>query len=340
MISTLPHSYKAVALVLILLGAMIMGISIFKYYTTIRLAQSFGTRTTRKAAKWYKLHHLFMVFFLFGYLIVFLAIIYEIKIIGDFFTSLIFFGGALFVLIGIILQARMLKSIKTQHSRLKIKNEQLTQIENATIYTLASLAEIRDSETGQHIIRTSMYAKVLAEELQSNPAYSQFLTTSKIEEIAKAAPLHDIGKVGVKDSILNKTDKLTKDEFEQIKNHCEYGAQILERATRNINFYSYFPLAVDLVRSHHEKWDGSGYPQGLKGHQIPLPAQLMSVADVYDALVTKRCYKAAFSHEKACQIIESESGKQFCPDIVEAFKNSKDIFKKIAETMPDEQPTT
>lgn len=336
MISLFPLSYKIIALALILLGAIIMGVSIFKYYTTIRLAQSFGGRTTRKATRWYKLHHLFMVFFLFGYLVVFLAILYDIKIIGDFFTSLIFFCGALFVLIGIILQARMLKSIKTQHTRLKVKNEQLTQVENATIHTLASLAEIRDSETGQHIIRTSMYVKVLAEELSLNPTYKEFLTTNRIDEIVKAAPLHDIGKVGVRDSILNKTDKLTKDEFDAIKKHCEYGAQILEKATKNIDFYSYFPLAIDLVRSHHEKWDGSGYPQGLKGDQIPLPAQLMSVADVYDALITKRCYKAAFSHEKACRIIEAESGKQFSADLVEAFINSADVFKQISATMPDE----
>lgn len=336
MLSTFPDNYEIIALTLIFLGSIIMGVSIFKYYTTIHLAQSFGGKITRKAARWYKLHHLFMVFFLFGYLVVFLAILYEVKIIDDVFTSLIFFCGALFVLIGIILQTRMLKSIKTQHTRLKIKNEQLSQIENATIYTLASLAEIRDSETGQHIIRTSMYAKVLAEELSLNPAYSQFLTLAKIEEIAKAAPLHDIGKVGIRDSVLNKTEQLTELEFEAIKKHCEYGSQILERATENITFYSYFTLAIDLVRSHHEKWDGSGYPRGLKGNQIPLAAQLMSVADVYDALVAKRCYKTAFSHDKACTIIEEGKGKQFSPDLIDAFKKSKDVFRQISRTMPDQ----
>lgn len=157
---------KIVAIILIALGSLIMALSIVKYYSTIRLAEGFLDSKEKNATRWYKTHHLLMVFFLFGYIIVLGAVYNDIKIVSDFFTSIIFFFGAAFVLIGILLQSRMLKSIKQQHMRLEEKNDHLRQLEDATIYALSYLAEIRDFETGKHIERTSQYVRVLTETLR------------------------------------------------------------------------------------------------------------------------------------------------------------------------------
>lgn len=326
---------KVVSMLLIIVGALIMAISIIKYYSTIRLAESFLGSNAKTATRWYKTHHLLMVFFFFGYIVVIGAVYNDIKLVSDVFTSIIFFFGATFVLIGILLQSRMLKSIKQQHKRLAEKNEQLRQLEDATIYALAYLAEIRDFETGKHIERTSQYVRVLTETLRENPHYTDYLSPSYVEDIVKAAPLHDIGKVGVRDSILTKPGKLTLEEYEEMKTHCKLGADILKIAESKVNFESYFSLARQLVMSHHERWDGCGYPEQLKGNEIPLSAQIMAVADVYDALTSERYYKKAFSHDKSCQIITEESGKQFAPDVVAAFTQAKDIFTLIAAASPD-----
>jgi len=307
-----------------------MLVSIFKYHSTIRLAQSFLRGGRNRATAWYKVHHLLMVFFLIGYVVVLLSMMWDIRITSDIFTSIIFFFGAGFVLIGILLQSRMLTSIKQQHRSLSEKNRQLSRIEDANIYTLAYLAEIRDEETGLHIERTAQYVNILAQKLSESPKYSSHLTRRYINDVTKSATLHDIGKVGIPDAILKKTGTLTPEEFNTIKLHCEYGANILKIAEGKINFESYLTLAIQLVMYHHEKWDGSGYPEQLKGDEIPLSAQIMALADVYDALRSERCYKKGFSHEKAYHIILEEKEKHFAPDIVEAFIHSEQKFKDIS----------
>lgn len=322
-------------MLLILFGAIIMLLSICKYHSTIHLAQSFIGFAKKKATAWYKIHHLLMIFFLFGYLAILFLIAMNIRLANDLFTGVIFFFGAGFVYIGIVLQTRMLRSIKKQHQELIRKNKNLGQVEDATIYALASLAEMRDEETGKHIERTSKYVRLLSENLSKTPNYSNHLTFRYIEDLAKAAPLHDIGKVGVPDAILRKPGKLTDDEFERMKQHSVYGANVLKEAEKKLKIDSYFSLAIPLVMSHHERWDGSGYPQQLKGDAIPLSAQIMAVADVYDALRSKRCYKQGMSHKKSCTIIFEEKGKHFSPDVVEAFRRVSADFETISNDLAD-----
>lgn len=275
-----------------------------------------------------------MCFFLVGYLVVLFSILLDIRIIGVFFTGVIFFFGAVFVFLGILLQSDMLVSIKQRHEKIICQNKQLIQTENVTIFALAYQAEIRDQETGKHLERTSKYVKLIAEELWRTPKYRS-LKHDYISNIVKSAPLHDIGKVGIPDYILKKPGKLTEEEFEIIKKHCEYGANILKTAERKLDFESYLIVAVKLVMSHHERWDGKGYPHALKEDEIPLSARIMALADVYDALRSKRCYKKAFSHEESCVIIRSEKGKQFDPDVTDAFLRIEKIFLQVSETMSD-----
>lgn len=322
--------HKVVVITLILAGAGVMLVSIIKYHSTIRLAQTFLATSRYPAALWYRVHHWLMIFFLLGYVVVLFSIVSDIRITSDVFTAIIFFFGAAFVLIGILLQANMLKSIKRQHQKVLNKNLQLSHIEDANIYTLAYLAEIRDSETGKHIERTAQFVKLIAESLSRLPKYSSYLTPRYIDDIVKSAPLHDIGKVGVPDAILKKPGKLDADEFETIKLHCEYGANVLKIAEKKLNFESYLTLAIQLVMYHHERWDGNGYPEGLKGEAIPLSAQIMAIADVYDALRSERCYKEGFTHEKSREIILQEKGKHFSPDIVTAFLQTEETFKQIS----------
>lgn len=322
---------KLFPILFILVGAVIMMMSIIKYYSTLSLAQSFEQKAlSRVGLRWYKTHHLLMFFFFIGYILVLITLTKDVQIVGELFISLIFLFGAGFVFIGILLQNKLLTSVKTQNHELLEKNAQLNQVQDANIFTLAYLAEIRDTETGKHIERTSLYVKELVSQLQTLPKYRDHLTTQYITDIVKSAPLHDIGKVGVEDAILKKEGKLTEKEFEAIKRHCEYGANILKIAEHKVDFQSYLTLAIPLVRSHHERWDGNGYPDGLKTDQIPLSAQIMAVADVYDALRSNRCYKKSFSHEKSLKIIQNDKGTHFAPDVVDAFLQVENTFKEIS----------
>lgn len=326
-------SLKYLSLLLVGTGALILGLSIIKYHRIIILTQSFGEESRRKWVLWQKVHHLLMVFFFCGYIGVFIATLNDVVFAGELFSSLIFFFGAAFVFIGIFLQVTMFSSIKSKHEQLNRKNVQLSQAEDATIYALAYLAEMRDQETGRHIERTSQYVRVLVEELGRMPQYEGHIDAKYIEDLVKAAPLHDIGKVGVPDEVLQKPGKLTQMEFELIKKHPDYGADVLVRAEKKLNFQSYLEIGVQLVRYHHEKWDGSGYPAGIAGNAIPLSAQIMAVADVYDALRSERCYKKAFSHEEACAIIQEGSGSHFSPDLVDVFLRNEAIFNQICVSL-------
>jgi putative two-component system response regulator len=215
--------------------------------------------------------------------------------------------------------------------------KELEFIQDVTILALASLAETRDNETGNHLRRTQHYVRALAEHLQRHPHFSLLLTRTNIELIVKSAPLHDIGKVGIPDHILLKPGRLTPEEFEVMKSHTTLGKEAIEHAEQQMGRSAPFlTLAKQIAGSHQEKWDGSGYPEGLAGEQIPVAARLMAVADVYDALVSRRVYKPPMMHETACGIIAQGRGSHFDPEIVDAFLALHLEFSRIAERFSDE----
>ncbi|TFH92694.1 response regulator [Vibrio ouci] len=221
--------------------------------------------------------------------------------------------------------------------RVKERTHELEALQDATIQAMASLAETRDNETGNHIRRTQNYVRILAEELVSKGHYQDQLSPESIELLFKSAPLHDIGKVGISDSILLKPDKLTDDEFAIMKSHTSIGREVLRNVESSIDFEcDFLTFAIEIAYSHQEKWDGSGYPEGLSGYDIPLSARLMAIADVYDALISERVYKPAFPHEKAMQIIKEGSGVHFEPLLVDIFLAVEDEFRTVASTFRDE----
>lgn len=224
-------------------------------------------------------------------------------------------------------------NVKYRQNVEKERIEAVFQISDATIYALAYAAEVRDRTTGSHLDRTAQYMRILAESLMTNDEYHDYITADYILDLEKAAVLHDIGKVGVSDSILLKPGKLTADEFDEMKKHCEYGVDIIRKAQEKIFYKSIFDIALEIIRSHHEKWDGTGYPSGISGNAIPLSARLMSLTDVWDALRNDRPYKEAFSAENSKSIIEDGRGTQFDPLIVDAFIENYDRFKKISTVL-------
>ncbi len=208
----------------------------------------------------------------------------------------------------------------------------IAAIQDVTILALSSLAETRDTDTGNHIRRTQIYVKLLAQELRKNEQFTAQFTDEYIATLFKSAPLHDLGKVGIPDKILLKPGKLTEDEFNIMKTHTTLGCEALSRAEELLGTkVAFLSCAKEIALSHQEKWDGSGYPSGLVGDQIPLAARLMAVADVYDALISRRVYKDPMSHEKASSIIIQGRGTHFDPDVVAAFKNVQNAFLETAQ---------
>ncbi|MES9956068.1 MAG: two-component system response regulator [Sedimenticola sp.] len=219
-----------------------------------------------------------------------------------------------------------------------LRTEQLQKTKDATILALASLAETRDMETGNHIRRTQRYVRVLAERLRMNPLYQERLSDEVVELYYKTAPLHDLGKVGIPDDVLLKPGRLEPEEFEVMKNHAALGRQsLLEAASAMGHETTFFDVAGEIASTHHERWDGSGYPNALKGEEIPLGGLLMAVADVYDALISKRVYKPAMTHEEAREVIIEGKGSHFAPDVVEVFLEVEDKFLEIAAEFRDEE---
>lgn len=198
-------------------------------------------------------------------------------------------------------------------------NRRIMDMQYKTIVGMANLIESRDGETGEHVKRTSAYAEMIAEELSQKFPYKEVINSVYMENLWKAAPLHDIGKIKISDTILQKPGKLTNEEFERMKMHASEGGKIIDVTMGAIDDKEYLDMAHQVARYHHEKWDGSGYPEGLSGEDIPLCARIMAVADVFDALISKRCYKKAMSVEKAYSIIEESSGSHFDPVVAEAF---------------------
>ncbi len=212
----------------------------------------------------------------------------------------------------------------------------MAALQEVTILALASLAEVRDVETGNHLRRTQNYIRTLARHLRDHPRFSSFLSSNVIDMLFKCAPLHDIGKVGIPDRILLKPGRYEPHEFEIMQSHPRLGYEALMQAqVASEESFEFIQIAKQIVYSHHEKWDGSGYPQGLAGDAIPIPARLMAVADVYDALISRRVYKVGMSHEKACAIIEEGRGKHFDPDVTDAFLTLANEFHAIAERYAD-----
>jgi adenylate cyclase len=217
-----------------------------------------------------------------------------------------------------------------EEQRVRERTRELAMVQEATIESLSSLTETRDPNTGGHIKRTQNYVSLLAEYLKDQPKFSAFLDDETIDLLCKSAPLHDIGKVGVSDKILLKPGKLTEQEFEEMKKHTAYGRDAILAAERKLGNISFLRFARDIAYTHHERWDGFGYPEGLKGDQIPISGRLMALADAYDAMTSERVYKSQFPHEKAAQIIAEAKGLQFDPDVVDAFLEVKENFRKVA----------
>jgi len=216
------------------------------------------------------------------------------------------------------------------------RTHDLIAIQDVTIQMMAGLAETRDSETGNHIRRTQHYVKALAQQLRSHPRYGSQLDDRTIDLLFRSAPLHDIGKVGIPDRILLKPGRFTPEEFAIMQTHTTLGRDAIATAERQLGVeVDFLRLAKEIAYSHQEKWDGSGYPQGLAGEAIPLSARLMALADVYDALISHRIYKEAMSQEDAVAIIEEGRGRHFDPDVVEAFRAVAGEFRAIAERFGD-----
>jgi HD-GYP domain-containing protein (c-di-GMP phosphodiesterase class II) len=230
-----------------------------------------------------------------------------------------------------------LENQNTQLEReVKRRTYELLTNQDAAIFTLASLVETRDNETGNHVRRTQHFVRALAKQLQSNPSFADYLTDNQVDILFKSAPLHDIGKVGIPDRILLKPGRLEPEEFEIMKTHTTLGHDAIEGAQKQLGMKVGFLACVqEIAFSHHEKWDGSGYPRQLIGDAIPISARLMAVADVYDALVSHRVYKSAMSHDHATAVIMEGKGAHFDPDVVDAFVAIADDLKAIADRYAD-----
>jgi putative two-component system response regulator len=222
-------------------------------------------------------------------------------------------------------------------SEVQKRTAEVMAIQDVTIHAMASLAETRDNETGNHIRRTQHYVKLLATHLRKHPRFAHFLDSDQtIEVLFKSAPLHDIGKVGIPDRILLKPGRFEPEEFEIMKTHTTLGRDAIKHAEEQLGIeMPFLTMAKEIAYSHQEKWDGSGYPEGLSGDDIPISARLMAVADVYDALISRRVYKEGMPHEKAVAIMKEGRGSHFDPDVLDAFIELQDAFQKVARAFHD-----
>lgn len=218
---------------------------------------------------------------------------------------------------------------------LKEKNRLQLTTQETMLETIANITETRDPETGGHIRRTRSYVKTLAEHIRNKPAYSDTVNDAYIEHLFLSAPLHDLGKVGVPDHILLKPGQLNAEEFEDIKKHAQYGKRLIDTAHAKLGDASFLKFAGEMAISHHEHWDGKGYPNGLEGEDIPLSGRIMAIADVYDAVISSRPYKEGLSHENAVEIILAGRGSQFDPQLIDAFEEIHETFRTIAEQFVD-----
>ena len=252
-----------------------------------------------------------------------------------------------------ILMARVATQIELKNARMVMRDRnqwleaevdsrmaETLRIQDVTVHALARLAETRDPETGNHLLRTQAYVRVLALHRQRDPRFAGQIDDRWVDLLVKSAPLHDIGKVGIPDSVLLKPGELDAEEWTVMKTHAQIGADAISRAESDVaQPVPFLQVAKQIARSHHERWDGSGYPDGLAGELIPLAARLMALADVYDALISRRVYKPAFSPDTARQMIVAERGRHFDPTVVDAFLDGVAEFEAIAHRYADDPPT-
>ena len=242
----------------------------------------------------------------------------------------------LFMIFGSHVQYTINKRKKAEMDLLE-SYRKLQNARMATILGLAKLAEYRDEGTGTHLERIREYAKLIAEQMAENPKYAGHITPEYIDDIYQSSILHDIGKVGIPDAILLKPAKLTDEEFDVIKRHTTLGGDAIKAIEAKIKGQSFLALGKEIAYNHHEKWDGSGYPRGLSRELIPLSARIIALADVYDALTTKRFYKEAYSHQESRQMIIDLNGTHFDPEVVDIFLTLEDEFDRIRrENLEDE----
>jgi putative two-component system response regulator len=213
------------------------------------------------------------------------------------------------------------------------QDREIAAAQMATIFALAKLADSRDKDTGKHLERVQMLCRLLAVEMSACPKYSDSITDVYVHNIFCASPLHDIGKVAIPDAILLKPGKLTDEEFAIMKTHTTHGAETLELVLEQYPSNAFVRMGIEIARSHHEKWNGGGYPDGLIGVQIPLSARIMAVADCYDALRAQRCYKPSYSHRVSLDIVVRRAGRHFDPEVVHAFCKLQDVFRQVSESV-------
>jgi putative two-component system response regulator len=221
--------------------------------------------------------------------------------------------------------------------RVRQQVEVITSSQLGAIFAMSKLAESRDPETGEHLERMREYCKVLSQHLSKLSKYRSIIDDAFVSNIYAASPLHDIGKVGIDDTVLLKPGQLTAEEWIIMKTHPMIGADTLREVDREHPGNELIRMGIEIAESHHEKWDGSGYPHGLRGEDIPLVARILALGDVYDALTSKRCYKDAFSHEKSRAIVEEGRGSHFDPEVVVAFLETEAEFQRIREFYQDSE---
>lgn len=220
--------------------------------------------------------------------------------------------------------------------RVREKAKTILELQNAVLETMAELVECRDDVTGGHIERTKQYLKIMIDELLEKKLYYEEASSWDVDLFILSAQLHDVGKIAINDSILHKPARLTAEEFEKMKKHAAFGGTVIEKIQKRTSEQEFLSYAKILAVHHHEKWDGTGYPDGLAGYDIPLPARLMAIVDVYDALISERPYKQPFSHEEAVKIIVDGKGTQFDPSLVDLFLSVADKFDECGKRRSDQ----
>ena len=230
-------------------------------------------------------------------------------------------------------QAALMDHAENLETRVRDKTKEVLNLQNAVLATVSDLVEFRDKLTGGHVERTQLYFKALVEELIRKDIYKEDVSHWDMDLLLPSTQLHDVGKIAISDLILNKPDKLTPEEFEIMKTHVTVGVDAIERIMSVTHEHEFLKHSLYIAGTHHEKWDGTGYPMKLKGKNIPLEGRLMAIADVYDALISERPYKKAFSHEEASKIIVESSGTHFDPTLVEIFQDVADQFAQIVSNI-------
>jgi len=238
------------------------------------------------------------------------------------------------------LQDRTAKALSKAESDGYRQRQHVVRTRDAVIFGLAKLAESRDSDTGDHLERIPVYSTMLAQALSRNPKYAQVVTPTFVRNLGASSVLHDIGKVGIEDRILLKPGRFTSTEREDMETHCRIAGDCLSEIEQRLGRSNFLEMAREIALCHHEWWDGGGYPQGLKGEQIPLAARIVAIADVYDALRSRRVYKAPKSHEECVQLIREGAGRQFDPDLVEIWLTLAERFAEIARRYADDNQTS